>query len=402
MAALQKGLFVYPWNMAEEGIEESVELYKSVNTDTLFVSASYHSGRFFHPKATNKMHTRHDSGTSFQPDLPLYPSDLQPQVDADLCSDPIHQQIRETCDKNGISYNSWIVGMHNSTLGRSNLELCVENAYGEKYDYALCPSQPTVRKYLAALVEDVLKNLKPESVLLETPNFLGFIHDHHHELILANLGPVCEYLLSLCFCEHCQDKAAKDGIDSDLLRHRIKERINFLIENERGGVSAEFSNAELASILLEDPNLYEYSRMRLKSVTSFIKEIRSLTNSYGKMLYAVPSIFARPASRAWMEGTSLSEVAKAADGIFLLSYFSDPALVRADIEWVKLFIGDTPIFSAFNGGYPDTLSEEGLKACIKVAMDYQPFGLGIYNASLLTNTRMKWVQSVYKMVDEMN
>ena len=394
MSKFQKAMFVYPWNMEEEGIEKSLESYKSMHIDTLFVSASYHSGRFFHPKAKNKIHTRHGSGVSFKPANSLYPVELSPHVDPDISMNNLHQEIRERCEEKKISYNAWIVGLHNSSLGKKNHEYCVKNVYGDIYDYALCPNHPTVREYFSALVEDVSINLNPDSVMLETPNYLGFIHDHQHELILADLDPVCQYLLSLCFCNHCEKEASKKGINVANLKETVKEKIDFLIENERGSIPTDFSNAELASILLEEPDLYYFSRMRLESVTDLIKELKTVTNAHHKKLYAVPSIFTRPASKSWMEGTSLTEISKVADGIFLLSYFSDPNLVKADIEWVKMFVGDSPIFSVLNAGYPDALSEEGLKSNVHSAMKYDPIGIGYYNASLLTKTRLNWIGKV--------
>jgi len=396
--SIDKGLFVYPWTLGEAGVDEPIRYYRDeLGVNALYVNGSYHSGRFFQPTSETRVMTRHDSGLSFLPDLKLYPEELRPVTDKGV-QDGLHARIRESCDKHGVAYRSWAVGLHSSTLGKAHPEYGVTNVFGTVFDYALCPSQPVVRQYLLGLVQDIAVNLRPGQLMLETPNFLGFIHGHHHELILSQLGPVGEYLLSLCFCDACKARASAEGIDVELLERIVKQRIAYLTERERGGIAAEFTQAELASLLVEEPLVHAYTLMRIRSVTELLREAHAITQKLGIRLLTVPSVFTRPGSKAWMEGTGLKQLDSFIDGFMLLSYFPNPAWVKADIEWLRLFAGSAPLYCAFNAGGSDAPDEATLRACVQQAVSFNPEAIVFYNASLLTETRLKWIGNINRTI----
>jgi len=392
----QRGYFVYPWTLDEAGADETVGRYGGqLGANALYVGCSYHSGRFFQPQSTNRVWTRHRSGLSFFPDPGLYPDELRPIVDQGAQAGQ-HERIREACDKHGVAYHSWAVGLHNSTLGGQHPELTVTNAFGNAYDFALCPSQPVVRQYLSGLVRNIAGSLKPASILLETPGFLGFVHGHHHELVLSQLGPVGEYLLSLCFCSGCKTRAAAAGIDAEALERKVRDKIAYLTEHERGGIPHDFTHGELASLLIEEPELYAYTAMRIAAVTELVKELHSITSAQGIRLLAVPSVFTRPGSKAWMEGTGLKQLDAFVDGFMLLSYFPNAAWVKADIEWLRLFATRSDLYSAFNAGGSDAPDEATLASCVAEARRKEAKGVFFYNASLLSNTRLEWTGRIMR------
>lgn len=396
--AVKKGLFVYPWTLDEAGVDEPIRYYKEqAGIDSLYVNCSYHSGRFFQPLSDQRVLTRHDSGISFTPDLSFYPESLRPVVD-ETAKPGLHERIRESCEKLGVEYNVWAVGLHNSTLARAHPEYAVTNVFGTKYDYALCPSQPVVRQYLLGLSLNIAASFQPASIAMETPNFLGFVHGHHHELILSRLGPVAEYLLSLCFCDECRRRASEAGIDTEELANVVRQRITDLTERERGGLSAEFTQAELASLLVEEPLVYAYTAMRIRSVTELVRELHGELSGRGVKLIVVPSVFTRPGSKAWMEGTGFGQLDEFVDGFMLLSYFPNPAWVKADIEWLRMFARKAPLYSAFNAGGSDAPDEATLGACVAQALRFRPEAVAYYNASLLTRTRLDWIGRINRSI----
>jgi hypothetical protein len=396
MATFERGYFVYPWTLNERNAEETVGSYRLQHgVNSLYVGCSYHSGRFFQPLSTNRVWTRHRSGLSFIPDLSFYPDELKPTVDEGALAGQ-HERIREACNKHGVSYHSWAVGLHNSTLARQYSDLTIRNAFGSSYDYALCPSQPIVRRYLSGLVRNIATSLKPVSILLETPGFLGFVHGHHHELVLTQLGPVGEYLLSLCFCSGCKARAAEIGIDTEALERKVKEKIDYLTEHERGAIPHDFTHGELASLLVEELQLYAYTAMRISSVTELVRELHDITTQYGIRLLVVPSVFTRPGSKAWMEGTGLRQLDEFIDGFMLLSYFPNASLVKADIEWLRMFASRSALYSAFNAGGSDAPDEATLASCVKEATRKDAKGVFFYNASLLTENRLGWTGNIMR------
>lgn len=395
---IEKGMFVYPWTLREGDKDALIQTYaEQVGTNALYVNGSYHSGRFLQPLSEQKILTRHGSGLSFEPDISMYPEELQPVMD-ETVQPGLHEEIRGSCERHGVAYNSWIVGLHSSSLGRAHPQYCSKNIFGAVFDYALCPSQPVVRQYLKGLVRNVCTVLKPRNLLLETPNFIGYIHGHHHELLLSQLGPVGEYLMSLCFCPSCQQRGEEAGIDVDALQEIVRQRLSYLMEHERGGVSASFTHNELASMLVEEPLLYAYTQMRIDSVTSLIEALKEITMQHNVKLLAAPSVFTRPGSRAWQEGSGLRKLADVLDGFMLLTYFPNPDEVKADIEWLRMFAPDTPLHVAFNAGGADAPNQATLHSCVSESLQFAPESIVYYNASLLTRTRLEWIGKINREV----
>lgn len=238
--------------------------------------------------------------------------------------------------------------------------------------------------------------LDPQSLIVEAHGFLGFVHGHHHEKVLGSLGPVCEYLLSLCFCDCCKQSASSAGIDAGRLQTNVKARIGYLIEHERGAVGGDFTQAELASLLLEDNDLYRYTRVRIDTVTALVEEQTAITRQYGKKLFIMPAYMS---SFSWMEGTSLSRLSAIVDGFFVLGYFAQPEKITADLEWIRLLAGDIPCIAGMYGGSPMTANESGLRACVNAALSAGVSAVAYYNLSLLTRTRLDWIGAVNRAIE---
>jgi len=81
-----------------------------------------------------------------------------------------------------------------------------------------------------------------------------------------------------------------------------------------------------------------------------------------------------------------------------LSYFPNPAWVKADIEWMRMFARKAPLYSAFNAGGSDAPDEATLQACVAQALRFRPEAIAYYNASLLTRTRLDWIGRINRFI----
>ena len=54
----------------------------------------------------------------------------------------------------GLAVVGWIVGLHSTPLATAHPDLALRNVFGHVYRHALCPAQPAVRRYAAALVAE--------------------------------------------------------------------------------------------------------------------------------------------------------------------------------------------------------------------------------------------------------
>ncbi len=396
-----RGLFVYPWDLLSEGVDQTIErISGELGCTALALNCNYHSGRFLHPRHRDGglvptlrgvINHREGAGAAFTPNPARYGQGPLPLREAPLADARVIERASAAARRVGLGLNFWVVVLHSSSLGAAHPELSVRNLYGDRFRFALCPAQPRVRDYARGLVDDLCAQFQPDWLMLESPTYLGLVHGDHHELILANLDELAKLLLGLCFCEACQERAAALGISVREVLVAARKLSDRLIEDERGGLDPMFTASETVSALLAFPELYAYLRMRGDTVTSLLAELRSIATAYGVRTGVTSSIFTRPASKAWMEGTELRSAAAAVDSLLTVSYFPDPAAVRGDIRWVKGLIEGQPFQVALNAGYPDALSEVNLVTKALIAAEEGATGVFYYNYGLLTHERLRWV-----------
>ena len=114
-------------------------------------------------------------------------------------------------DAGGLAVSCWTVCLHNTRLGMLHPQAVTRNAFGDPNYYNLCPSNPDARAYVRALVADVTATYRPDRIELESPCFMGFAHEYHHEKDGVGLTPEDDFLLSLCFCDSCLARAPRAG-----------------------------------------------------------------------------------------------------------------------------------------------------------------------------------------------
>ena len=98
--------------------------------------------------------------TYFPNDLSLYDdTPLKPTPWSELGDGPDNAfaQTKAALDRAGLELQSWTVYCYNERLGTAFPEYAVENAWGSRYTFGLCPAQEAVRAYARALTEDVCR-----------------------------------------------------------------------------------------------------------------------------------------------------------------------------------------------------------------------------------------------------
>ena len=395
---IRRGFFTYPWDLLDEGAERVLNwMAGEAACNAVLVSAQYHHARVLRPRAEGPLVRRFDGAlAAFHPQKDLYPDqDLIPEPAEALAEAGLLEDARQVSRDLGLDFGLWVVGLHNSTLGERLPELTVENAFGDRYTYSLCPSQALNRSYLTALVGDLAAQFEPDRIVLEAPGPLGLQHGLHHELFLFPVDPVLDLITSLCFCPDCLASADLRGLDGAALRAEAARLGKALLEAERGSLPAAFREGEAASLLLEVPDLWDYLRMGSEAVTSLVSEVRRTAREHGAALDVIPASFHRPSSFSWLERGRLRRLAKAADGLLVAAYHEDPARVGADLDWVDLVAPDAELTAGLNACHP-TPSEAALAASAAAALEAGCRGMYFYNYGLLTERRLGWAARVFR------
>ena len=394
------GFLAYPWDLLDEGPAAAIEtMVDRCGCDALLLNANYHHARLLRPRASGPKTVQLPGAVAaFEPQPDRYGApDLVPVPDPRLADARVLDQARAACQDRGIDFELWTVALHNSTLGQRRPDLCIRNAWGDVYAYALCPAQPEVQTYARGLVDDICAQFAPQRLVVEAIGTLGLHHGVHHELFMAPWSEALELLLSLCFCPACIERAAAAGVDGEGLRRRVSEWADRLLAEERGQGALEFSHGEPAALLMDLPDLWPFMQQRAAAVTRLVRDLDAVAQAHVVPLRVIPASFHRPTSRAWLEGASLPELAAACDGLLVPAYFDAPAEVAADLRWATAHAGE-PVAAGLNAASP-TLADANALAAQAVAC--QAAGcpaVYYYNYGLLTEHRLDWVAQANERV----
>src|SRR5438552_1332728 len=174
-------IWAYPWDFLDEGFDDALGRIADAGIEAVSVAAAYHTVRTLNPH-NPKQAVYHGEGgvVYFKPDPAAFEGSLKP-VESNLLAqgDPL-TRLCDAAGKRGIKVHAWTVVTHNTRLGTANPELTLENAFGDRYPFGLCPSNPEVRAYAIGLVKSLAQRSDLACIELESLGFMGIDHSGHH------------------------------------------------------------------------------------------------------------------------------------------------------------------------------------------------------------------------------
>jgi hypothetical protein len=232
--------YLYPWDVLDD--PGAAAWIGGAGVDRVALAAAYHSVRAGTPRHPERRVVDARSAAIYVPSGDVFAGRaLVPASAVEWTGS--ENSFREAADvvrDAGLPVDAWTVLTHSSAAGSRNPELCVRNAFGEVYRYALCPSQPQVRDYAATLVAQVLAEGNPDGVVLEAIGPLGFGHQNQHEKTEgAEYSPWVQALLSLCFCGACLAACEQRGVPAREYRSKVREAV--LRADDPGGYAGHCS-----------------------------------------------------------------------------------------------------------------------------------------------------------------
>ncbi|MBA4096180.1 MAG: hypothetical protein C0484_05345 [Rhodospirillum sp.] len=387
-------IWTYPWDVLDLGIDTVVaDIRDRAGLNGINLAASYHAGRFLQPRSPRRKSYFPEDGTIyFQPDVKLWAgSAIVPKV-ADLVAEggDVLRELMRQRDKTGLSVACWTVCLHNTRLGMLHPTACVHNAFGDPYYYSLCPSHPDVRRYVVTLVQDLTRNYRPDIVQLESPGFMGYGHGYHHEKDGVGLTAEDDFLLSLCFCEACVDRAALARVDAGAAQrtvgHWIEESLARAVPAQRW---PDFAQRGI-DLFHGHPEVEAYLRWRFEPVTSLVTEIRAAAD---------PAVNIEVIDDGWRAGCDLNALGKICDGILFCAYDRAPATIGADVAAVRRML---PPQSRLGAGmrlfYPEMASARDVVERTQAAIQAGATDLHYYNYGLVPAARLDWVRAAIEAV----
>jgi len=384
-------MWTYPWDIQDQGLDAIAgELRNRAGLNTISMATSYHAGRFLQPRSPRqKAYFPEDGTVYFRPDESLWQDKLiRPLMAANVTErgDMLEALVRGR-DATGLKVSCWTVCLHNSRLGMLHPDHVTRNAFGNPNYYNLCPSSPAARAYAVTLVRDITVNYQPDMVELESPNFMGFAHEYHHEKDGVGLNTEDDFLLSLCFCDHCAARAAKAGVPAEGARRTVARFIAELCE--RDIPECQFPDFPAAGIdaFRDHPDLHAYLAWRSEPVTSLIGEIKAAADPTSRIVLI-------DLKDGWLGGVDLSAVGKLCDGAILCCYDMTPDAVGDVIRAGRAALGSEKFLGVgLRVFYPEVGEAAVLAARAKAAVDAGANGVNFYNYGLIPAKRLDWVKA---------
>ncbi|MBB3525553.1 hypothetical protein [Rhizobium sp. BK456] len=384
-------MWTYPWDIQDQGLDAIAgELRNRAGLNTISMATSYHAGRFLQPRSPRqKAYFPEDGTVYFRPDESLWQDKLiRPLMAANVTErgDMLEALVRGR-DATGLKVSCWTVCLHNSRLGMLHPDHVTRNAFGNPNYYNLCPSSPAARAYAVTLVRDITVNYQPDMVELESPNFMGFAHEYHHEKDGVGLNTEDDFLLSLCFCDHCAARAAKAGVPAEGARRTVARFIAELCE--RDIPECQFPDFPAAGIdaFRDHPDLHAYLAWRSEPVTSLIGEIKAAADPASRIVLI-------DLKDGWLGGVDLSAVGKLCDGAILCCYDMTPDAVGDVIRAGRAALGSEKFLGVgLRVFYPEVGEAAVLAARAKAAVDAGANGVNFYNYGLIPAKRLDWVKA---------
>ncbi|ANM13088.1 MULTISPECIES: hypothetical protein [unclassified Rhizobium] len=384
-------MWTYPWDIQDQGLDAiAAELRNRVGLNTISMATSYHAGRFLQPRSPQqKAYFPEDGTVYFRPDESLWQDKLIRPLMAENVTErgDMLEALTRGRDATGLRVSCWTVCLHNSRLGMLYPDHVTRNAFGNPNYYNLCPSSPAARAYAVTLVRDITENYRPDMVELESPNFMGFAHEYHHEKDGVGLNAEDDFLLSLCFCDHCTARAAKAGVPVEGAR---RTAARFIAEFcERDVPERQFPDFPAAGIdaFRDHPDLHAYLAWRSEPVTSLIGEIKAAADPASRIVLI-------DLKDGWLGGVDLSAVGKLCDGAILCCYDMTPDAVADVMRAGRAALGSEKFLGVgLRVFYPEVGEASVLAARAQAAVDAGADGVNFYNYGLIPAKRLDWVRA---------
>ncbi|MHB1296228.1 MAG: hypothetical protein ACYC4R_14700 [Anaerolineae bacterium] len=370
-------IWCYPWDLLAEGPDQSLARIAEAGLTGISLAVSYHSGMLLLPhNPLQKVRFLEDgalylwpaperfAGLEIQPRLSALVDDQDP-LDV-ICRAAQRQRLEVTC---------WTVCCHNTYQGERHPGLVTHNAYGDRYPFALCPSQPAVQAYLEALMR-ALSTYPVARVQLESCEFMGFQHGFHHEKVLLNLGSLAVALLGLCFCPACRREAETRGVDWAATRAAVQRRLESALE----GDTLELGGATLAEAV---PELAPYLAMRDDVVTNLVRRLAGVCVAPLSLIEGEPAVLAR--------------VADVVGEVTACAYDTEAGRVTEHSEAARRLVGPEMSLAIGLEANPHiTPTAENMRAKVRAARAAGADALYFYNYGLMPLRSLGWLRDALR------
>jgi hypothetical protein len=387
---LPLSICAYPVDLLDAGVDAALDEIASLGAQRISLAATYHAGRLLLPHNPKRaVHFLEDGVAYFKVDpsryraLALAPVTARAVADGDLFGD-----TRERARARGVQLDAWVVGTHNSRLGRMYPGHTIRNVFGDQYSYALCPAHPAVRAYLIALCREIAETCQPSAIELESFGYMGFTHRSHHDKAAIPVDDIHEFLLSICACADCLAACRHLGADAERLVARAREELMSYFD--RGGPVGATDALEPSLWRVLGDDLHRLLDARTRIVATLLASVReAVPRNVALRLTASPSPYITGAAAGIDFARVRDHVESVIVDLFTPSVHDMLALVRG----AKASAATTPgVIGNVRAHWPDVSTGDDFVAKIAALHDEGVSGIRCYHYGLVPRRNLAWIK----------
>jgi len=345
--AREFGMWVWPVTLADEGpaaLSKMRELGIGVASLNVVIYAPY---RLIMPRnAKRPIYNVEEGRVSYRPQPSFYREvGFEPERTRDFAELDALQVACEAKKKAGMKIGGWIPVFANGRLAKERPELAIENIFGCRERLFLCLNNPRMRAFAHASLEDIATNyeidyLEIDKIPQTCVEEMG---------LFGRLEPVLRTIASMCFCEHCGERAKGFGIDWEAAKARAKVLAMECFTTPRHVVNRLGGDLRgdtgIPLLLVDEPLMVDLLRFRIRSNVEFLHEVRRMARSKRPELKVLVDLVPpvkighdAAAPRSWLAAQSYQQLSEAVDGINNCVHWG-PEEVWYEIDQAKKMIG---------------------------------------------------------------
>lgn len=395
LRVMQLAAYLHPFDFVALAEHGGLARLRDLGISELVVATSYHAGRWltpWHPE--RRVRFLEDGTLHFRPrDLAAF-GELQPVTSSEVHADgpsPLEAICADAAEV-GLAVRAWTVFGHNTRLGNWHREVCVENAHGDRYPYALCPSQAAVQRYHTTMVKELARHDGLQTIELEALGQMGINHSSHHDKKSFEPKGLLGFALSACFCGACLAVHQRLGHDGEALRAAVRAYVDGAVR-DGDAMSPAKHPTDTASL---DASQRRWVDAVLEVRRVVIGELAAAVVAQSGSCARAVQVHPDP----WFTGSQLSAASAtsfpAGDERVLTCYGNTPAQIEAVLKHDGMrAVGSSTQRLCIWPKAPQFESDEDLAKVLETCGAYGIASLAIYHLGLLP---WRTIERVAKMV----
>lgn len=380
-------VWAYPWDLYDIGLDAALARMAEVGATMTSLATSYHAGRFLQPgNPRRRVYFPQDGTVYYRLDPARWRGREIVPLEADIVvteGDQLRALI-DRRDRGGPGVSCWTVCLHNTRLGTFHPGHVMRTAHGDPHLYALCPSSPAAREYAAGLVAEISETYAPDRIEIETPDFMGFAHGFHHEKDGLGLRPEDEFLLGLCFCDHCRASAGAEGVPFEAARREVVALLDAAFARDLPAPPRDGFPARGADAFADCPALHAYLLWRPRQVAGLLARLKTACRAPTRLLLI-------DWEGSWAGGVDPGLCLPHLDGVILCAYVAPPERIGPLLGSLRARMATgQALVAGFQLFHPNLADADDLVARVGATSGLAD-GLNFYNLGLVPPARLRWI-----------